>query len=120
MPNPLRGEADLSVGEKTYRLALDVNAFCAVEGLLKMKALEIVQAFTDSPDGMAVPRALLWASLQKHHEMTVWDAGELMGEVGLIETRAALSEALALMFGMEAEGKKRPNPPNPRKTRGTG
>lgn len=122
MPNPLRGEADLKVGDRTYRLALDVNSFCAIEGLLKLKPLEIVQAFTSSPDGMIVPRALLWGSLQKNHEMTLWEAGELMAEAGLIDARGALSEALALMFGMTkaTEGKKPGNPRRPKRTLGTG
>lgn len=120
MANPLRGEVDLVVGDVSYKLALDVNAFCAIEGLLKMRPLEIVQAFTDAPDGLVVPRALLWGALQKHHEMTLWDAGNLLADVGMIEARAALSEALAAMFGMEKqpEGRKPGNPP--RRTRGTG
>lgn len=119
--NPLRGESELNVGDATYKLALDVNAFCSIESLLKLRPLEIVQAFTDSPDGMAVPRALLWGALQKNHEMTLWEAGELMAEAGLIETRNALSKALALMFGMakEAEGKK-PGKVRPKRTPTTG
>jgi hypothetical protein len=120
MGNPLRGEVDLRVGEDIYKLALDVNAFCAIEGLLKMRPLEIIKQFSEAPDGLVVPRALLWGALQKNHEMTLWDAGELLSEVGLIEARTVLSEALAVMFGMEkqSEGRKPTNPR--RKTRTTG
>lgn len=122
MGNPLRGESDLIVGETTYKLVLDVNAFCSIESLLKLKPLEIVQAFTDAPDGMAVPRAILWGALQKKHEMTLWDAGELMAEAGLVETRSALSDALALMFGMTkaSEVRKPGNAGRGKKTPGTG
>ena len=77
--NPLRGEASIIAGAASYRLVLDVNAFCYAQPVLAMKPLEMVSAFLADGDDMLLMRALLWASLQRHHACHELEAGDILG-----------------------------------------
>jgi hypothetical protein len=117
--NPLRGEAELQAGDRTFKLVLDVNAFCCIQPVLNMKPRDILGTFEAEPDDMVVSRAILWGALQKHHDCHLVEAGEIMADAGLAETRVALTNCLAACFGA-AEGKEQGNPPKAKRTRGTG
>jgi len=117
--NPLRGEAVLEAGGETFKLTLDVNAFCHVQAALDLKPRELVATFEEEPDDLVVARGLLWGALQKHHSCHIVQAGEIMADAGLPQVRVALAECLAACFG-SAEGKQGGNPRRGRKTPGTG
>ncbi len=121
--NPLRGEAEIKIGETTYKLCFDPNAFIYAEEALHATTDQIVEEFerTRKMANLRILRGLFWAGLQRHHECTVSEAGDLLADAGLGEIKTAVARGMEAAFGVaeNAEGKK---PGNPRKTaaRGTG
>lgn len=120
--NPFRGEAELVVGEKTYKLVMDANALIFTQGLLKRKPREMVQSLFADPEDTELVRGLLWGCLQKHHECHVIEAGEILSDAGEAETCAALLLVAAEAYGIgkEEEGGDRENPPTPKRSKKTG
>jgi hypothetical protein len=118
--NPLRAERELRLGDEVLKLTLDVNAFCCVEPVLGMKPMAILREFQEEPDGLTIPRAMLWAALQKHHPEThLAQAGEIMSDVGFLETRKSLTDLFGQFYGQAEDGDEK-DPPKKRKTPGTG
>ena len=102
MANPARGEARVRIGDRDFTLAYDLNALCEVELLLGMPLQSILERLAQPR--LRDMRALLWAGLQRHHPMSVAEAGDLLGEVlrsGADATAALgqqLSEGIAAAF----------------------
>jgi hypothetical protein len=118
--NPLRGEAALQAGGKTYRLVFDANAFCFAESALAPMATdEIIGQIAAGTANMGLLRAMVWAALQRHHPEThIMGAGEVMSDAGMPAVRTALASGLGSAFGLATEGKDGKNPP--KKEGGTG
>ena len=90
--NPLRGETPLIAGGKSYTLVLDINAQCEAEEALGMPMASIVVLGDGS---VKVVRALLWASLLRHHsELSLEDAGRLMDQATFPIAKEAVAKAL--------------------------
>lgn len=116
MANPLKGELEFVQDGSTYVLVLDVNALCAAEHLLNLKAQQISHALATGGH-MSVLRGLLWAGLKRHHDLTLEEAGRLLQAIGLERATQLMDEALRLSFPDPKKDAK----PNPRKAaRGTG
>lgn len=85
MPNLVRGESELVVGEgrnaRRFKLVLDANAFCEIEGALNIGLPELMRTLAQKPS-IRVFRALLYGALYREHRMTVEEAGDLIGEAG--------------------------------------
>ena len=47
MANPIKGEVDFPVGDKTYRLRLSINQIIEVEDLLGVGIIKIAGMFND-------------------------------------------------------------------------
>jgi hypothetical protein len=93
------------VGETDYTLRLSVNAIAEAEGLLDKGVNEIIQSL----DRVTTLRALLWAGLLEHHpKLTLFAAGELIGEAGADVIGEKLGEALKAAFPDEAKSSERP------------
>jgi hypothetical protein len=100
MANPLRGEVDLVVGEKTYLLRLSINGVVEAETLLDKSVNEIIQSI----DRMGTLRALLWAALREHHpSLSLFDAGDIIGIAGAENVGFKVGEAIKAAFP-EAKG----------------
>lgn len=107
MPNPLRGEAVLEAGDKTYTLVMDINALCLAEEELGMSIDEILARYSGGTSATIV-RALLWAALQVNHECSVEQTGQIMTEAGFVQSKTALEKAiLVAMPPATPEQKKR-------------
>lgn len=104
MANPIKGEVDLVVGEKTYVLRLSANALCEAETVLGQGIAEIASSLGDrAMVRMATVRALLWAALvERQRKMTVFDAGDIISEVGIGLALEKVGEALKLAFDIGA------------------
>lgn len=98
--NPLRGEAALVAGEKTYVLVLDANAFCYAQPVLAMKPLEMVSAFLEDGDDLLLMRTLLWASLQRSHPCEEIEAGDILSDAGPAAVRSAITDMMVAAFGL--------------------
>lgn len=95
MANPLRGEVDLAFGDKTYTLRLSVNALCEAEALLGQTVNEIIASL----DRVTTLRALMWAGLVEHHpNVTIIEAGDLIGLMGADMAGSKIGEALQAAF----------------------
>jgi hypothetical protein len=105
MANPRKGEVALPVGGRDFTLRLSVNALAEVEGLLDKGVNEIIQSL----DRVTTLRALLWAGLRQHHpDVSLFDAGDLIGEAGADIVGEKIGEALKAAF---PEPKGNTNPP---------
>lgn len=109
MPNPLRGEVELRAGDKTYTLRLSTNALVTAETLLDKGVAEIGDMLSDpSSFRLGTARALLFAGLhERHPDLSLEDAGEIIGEVGIAGAVEKLGESMAAAFP-KADGKPRP------------
>ena len=70
MANPEKGEVDIVVDDKTYRLALDLNALCEFQDLMFPgdPNFDMGEVITRIGKGnFILSRALLWATLRLHH-----------------------------------------------------
>lgn len=119
MPNPLRGEAELKAGDKTFKIVLDVNAFCELEGSTGLDIEGIVQAVQTKPS-ITLLRDVFHAGLQRHYPGTTKiDAGEIMSDAGPEGMTDALIVVLQQALPPEKAGSE--NPPKAVKKRvGTG
>lgn len=112
--NPLRGEANLVIGDFTKILVFDVNAICLVENALDLPIYDLLGKLKTDDLSMIEARALLWAGLAKHHPCTLTEAGDVMSDAGMIPVTLALLSALAAAFGLATEGGDGKNPPKSR------
>lgn len=100
MANPQRGEVDLKAGKKTYTLRFSYNAMATIEELLDVGINDLGPMLSD-PKRFRIGtwRALLWgALLEMHPDLSLEDAGEIIGAAGVDEVVARIGEALTLFF----------------------
>lgn len=93
MANPVRGEVDFIAGGKTYTMKLGHNARATAEGLLGGRQVWI--NFSD-PETITTEtiRGVLYASLMQHHpDLSLFDVGDMMDEVGDEYVAEKLQEA---------------------------
>jgi len=111
MANPIKGEVDFPVGDKTYRLRLSINEVIEVEDILGLGIIQIANMFNDvNALRASTVRAVLWGALREHHpEIDLLAAGDIMGEARLLPTIQHVAEALQAAFP-KAEDKEDPSP----------
>lgn len=93
MANREKGEVSFEASGKTWTLKMGTNAWCLVEGELKVDMSKI-----DLEDlSMTRVRVFVWAALSHYHlGVTLEQTGELMDEIGMAKSVQLLTEALAL------------------------
>lgn len=69
MANKNKGEVSLKAGDKTYNLALTLNAMCELEEMFSKDGVEMTfeQIATKAETNQRYLRAFLWAVLQRDH-----------------------------------------------------
>lgn len=118
MANPIRGEIPVVADGVSYTLRLGMNAIVEIESSLDIGIAQVTELFAGEGLKVGNMRLVLWAALREHHpDLTIEDAGEIMGHIGLAETIAKLGAALEAAFPNAKEDKK---PSRPRKKAGTG
>lgn len=107
MANDIRGEVELHLGDKSYRLKFSTNAICSVEDKLGKSIIAVMGEI----DWITTRRVLLWAALQHHQPgIELKDAGEIMDAAGPLNTVEALNAAFGAAFPPPAEGADRSRP----------
>jgi hypothetical protein len=109
----MKGDVVFEVEDEQYRLVVDFNAVCDLEGVLGPDI---------PPNGPRAVRAVMWAALQRHHPgTTLLRAGELIQAIGPTEaatltTRAMTESGLAGGDGSAAADPRAAaaKPPKPR------
>lgn len=92
MANPYQGEVSLKAGDKTYTLALTINAICDVEE-------ETGQDLMGSLRRLSTLRLMLYAAMRQNHpEITRAQAGEIITIAGAKAVTDAVSTAIARAF----------------------
>ena len=87
MANRFKGEVSATVAGKVYTLVMNWNAMAEFETMTGKNAMLVIQtASLKSPMSFTDTRAIVWASMRKHHpEATLEDAGDLLSEdMGLV------------------------------------
>jgi hypothetical protein len=108
MGNPFRGEAELKVGDQSYRLALDINGFIEAEEASGLDTQALL-AGVDASSFKAF-RAILFGALRRHHpDVHLIQAGEIMSDAGFDETAKLLT--VMLLKAMPPVREKAGNPP---------
>lgn len=112
MGNPHKGEVELKAGDSTYTLRYSIDAICRLEAQIGKPFGKIAMDMTDdNTASVTLARALLHAALfDRHPEITVEKAGELISECGgVVAVMNKVSEAIVLAFPpQEASGTARP------------
>jgi hypothetical protein len=94
MTNVFLGEADLVADGTTYRLLLDVNAWCDIEASTGMKLPAIVEEMGKEPS-LSLLRTIICAGLQEHQPgTTIRGAGKIVSAAGDAATVSALRRAM--------------------------
>jgi hypothetical protein len=96
MANPVKGEVEFKAGDRVFTMKLGHNARAEVEGLLGKQFQHVI---ADLQDKEAVThetvRGVLWASLHQFHpDLSLFDVGDLMDEVGDDYLSERIGEAL--------------------------
>lgn len=107
----MRGEAGIAGTE--YRICFDINALCAIEEESGRAVTDILAEMPSSKDEahkkqmrFSTIRLLLWGGLQRHHGLSLAQAGDVLSEHDLLAVTAALVQALssAMPSGNAAAG----------------
>ena len=99
MANLHRGEVDIDIDGKTFRLHCGLNAIAEAEGVFstlreRVTFSEIVEHANKG--SVSHIRALLWAMLRKYHrDLSLQDVGDLVDKVGLVAIEQRFAEVLA-------------------------
>lgn len=127
MANAQKGEVSLVIGDKTYTLALTLDAMVLLEEMFstpeKMVVFSDVAALAERGSSKHI-RALMWALFQAHHpEVAIKDVSRLVqqagGIVGLSQTlESVLKTTSPDKRDVEALGVQ--NPPNAQAVAGVG
>lgn len=113
MANPLKGEIDLTVGDETFKLALDINQLIEVEEEVGLDLTAILQGLRTV--SLKVDRAILWAALQAHHApCNLLRSGEIfagmIADRGLKDAHAAILNLVAAVMPDDKKGGDKPRP----------
>jgi len=100
MANANRGEVTIKIGEKDYILRYSANSLCDLEDVVGLPVLQITDMLSDTKKlSMKLVRALLWAGLkEKQPEITLLQAGELVGELSLAGAYEQIGNAFQKAF----------------------
>ena len=97
MANKERGEVELVVGDATYTLRLTINSICELEAEAGKPIGDVAR---DAESGSIRPvRMIMWAALKdRHPEMTLNGAGDLMTAIGLSKCSEVMTKVLQAAF----------------------
>lgn len=98
MANALHGEVEVSIDGKPYTLRFGINELCAVQSDLglagdddKFMRICMSMGFVRSYSGM---RIAFHRALEKHHGVTLDEAGELVTALGFVHATSAIVECM--------------------------
>lgn len=99
MANPLRGETQFEVEGRSYRLKFDWNAAAVYEDASGRPVSDVLLDISREKLSAKSLRAMLWSGLQEHHaEVTLKEAGHLIGRMGRREAQRVMGVALRYFF----------------------
>lgn len=115
--NPEKGEVDLTVGDRAYVLRLTWNEIAVFERTQNIAWFEDFAPKLLAPNSIRGEEwiALLYSSLQRYHpEITLFEAGELLTEIGVEPAAGYLMECLNFTFPDPGSVKENPRKASPK------
>lgn len=113
-PNPERGEVDIVVGDRTWRMRTCSNAMILLEKATGERAVVIQERFKAGKETLLDVRSLLWALVQEYQPGTsVSAAGDLLDDLG----RMGEDEVKKALGDVFEAGTPEPSASDPRRTR---
>lgn len=117
MSNSLKGEVSFEAYGDTYTLAFPINSLIKLEERLGCGIVQIGDQLNGGAS-MGTIRALFWAGLIAHHNLSEDEAGDLIDEVGLAEAAELAGKSLTL--SMPGAGGAKSSPRQRKAAGGTG
>lgn len=96
--NPLKGERSVEINGRAYRLVYSFTAMALIEEHTGQPFGAFLQAISDGLPWSDVPRVFWWGLQQHQPDLTLADATQLAGELGVMETVTAVAEAFGGAF----------------------
>lgn len=98
--NQHKGEVVFDAGGQQWRLVYSFNALCALEEQTGRGFVELAAKLADPAKvRLADIRAVLWAGLIENHAVvTLKQAGEIIGEIGIGKGLELFNRAVTLAF----------------------
>lgn len=111
MANRFKGEVSFRAGDIEYTMRFSANALCELEDAIGMGVNAVATQLADpSSLRLKMVRSVFWAGLRdRHPDMTIKHAGDLITELSLTKAMELVSDAFTLAFAREAEA----HPPQP-------
>lgn len=103
MANPQRGEVSFKALGQEWTLKWGTEAMCEAEDMTGLTMDQIGQS-----SSAKVMRALVWAALKQHHDVTLQDASAIIDEVGAEQIGALLTKASNMARAKQKGGATRP------------
>ena len=110
MTNPLKGEIEIELGEKTYKSRLTVDAIIKIEEELDCGIIKLATKMADADIRMAEIIGVLHPALRGGgNNLDRKDVINIVSETGIVKASAAVATLLALTLtdseAVEDEGK---------------
>lgn len=96
--NSARGHVAFQAGGRDYTLALTTNAMVRYQDAADETLLRGLNELQKDPSDIRRIRRLIWAGLSHHDGITEDMAGDLMDDIGVMDSVLLLSEASRLAF----------------------
>jgi hypothetical protein len=98
LANRERGEASIVIEGVSYTLSIDTNALCEIETLFSSDGPDVLfhDVLRRAASGRLAPcRGVLWGLLRRYHpDVSLLDAGCLLGVIGTVELGRHLSRLI--------------------------
>lgn len=110
MANRNRGEVSFKSGEETYTLRYSANTLCEIEDAFDMGVNRIATLLQDQEKlRLSHIRLVFHLGLKdRHPDMSLEDAGELISEIGIGRAAELFAEAFSASFPAQEGGDARP------------
>lgn len=96
MKNQIKGTRTITSGEQEYTVFFNMNTLVLLEEELGMTVPQITQQMQgENQISFKFLRSLLWAGLQKHHKVSVEEAGEILSDGDLNEIITQVGQAFS-------------------------
>lgn len=106
MPNPHKGEAEITIGDKVYKMRLGFDCLATIEEKTGQPIEHTFRALSDTEKPrLRLMRLVFWAALLEYQpDLTEKEAGDLIVEAGLGNVMTAFGQVTTATFPAAVEG----------------
>ena len=105
MTNPHRGELEVNLAEKTYKVKVNLDSIVRIEQSLNMSIVKVAQMLANAEMTVEqICQVLLIAIRGGGNKLEKRDIQSIVWEAGLVQAMAVCGEILSAILGGESEG----------------